>query len=95
VATRSPNSSATGASRNSDAADQQFQRQVLRLHKLGARAVCELLREVGVETMHMTTIEQALARYADIDPNALPLSGGDRFAPRPLHLVPGDRNAAR
>jgi hypothetical protein len=37
-----PNTNATGASRNSDPADPQFERQVLRLYTLGARAVCEL-----------------------------------------------------
>jgi hypothetical protein len=98
VVTRSPNSNATGASRNSDpadAADRRFERQVLRLYTLGARAVCELLREVGVQTMHMTTIEQVLDRYACIDPDALTAFDGDRFAPRPLHLVRGGHNAAR
>ena len=83
---RNPNSSATGGSRNSDpvdAADRQFERQVLRLYTLGARAVCELLREVGVQTMHMTTIEQVLDRYAGIDPDALTAFSGGEFPPYP------------
>ena len=86
---RDLNSSATGASGNSDAADRQFERQVLRLHKLGARAVRDLLREVGEQTMHMTTIEQVLDRYAGIDPDTLAAFSGDQFPPRPDLRVVG------
>jgi hypothetical protein len=84
-----PNSTATGASRNSDPVDRQFERQVLRLYTLGARAVCELLREVGVQTMHMTTVEQVLDRYAGIDPDALTTFSGDQFPPYPDLRVVG------
>jgi hypothetical protein len=86
---RDPNSTATGTFCNSDPADQQFERQVLRLYTLGARAVCELLREVGVQTMHMTTIEQVLDRYACIDPDALTALSGDQFPPYPDLRVVG------
>jgi hypothetical protein len=86
---RNPNSTATGASRNSDPVDRQFERQVLRLYTLGARAVCELLREVGVQTMHMTTIEQALTRYAALDPETLRVLDGDQFPPYPDLRVVG------
>jgi hypothetical protein len=92
VATRSPNTTATDASRNSDpvdAADRRFQRLVARLHKLGARAVYEMLVEVGVQTMHMTTIEQVLDRYAGIDPDALTAFSGDEFPPYPDLRVVG------
>jgi hypothetical protein len=89
---RDPNSTATGTFCNSDpadAADRQFERQVLRLYTLGARAMCELLREVGVQTMHMTTIEQVLDRYACIDPDALTALSGDQFPPYPDLRVVG------
>jgi hypothetical protein len=91
--TRNPNSNATGASGNSsdaaDAADRRFERQVARLHRLGARAVCEMLLELGVQTMHMTTIEQAVQRYAGIDPDTLTVFGGDQFSPYPDLRVVG------
>ena len=45
--------------------------------------MCELLREVGVQTMHMTTIEQVLDRYAGIDPDALTAFSGGEFTSYP------------
>jgi hypothetical protein len=57
--------------------------------------VCELLRDLGARSFRMTEIEQTVQKFARTDPDALALSGGYLFAPRPLHLVPGDRNAAR
>jgi hypothetical protein len=90
--TRNPNSNATRASRASDDADRRFERHVARLHRLGARAVCELLLEVGASTKHMTTIEAALARYAALDPDTLRVLRGDRFAPRPEMRVVGGQD---
>jgi hypothetical protein len=70
--------------------DLRFDRDVARLHSLGARALAELLREIGAETLHMTTIEAAVERYAQLDPDALRRLGGDRFPPRPsLRIVGG------
>ena len=83
---RDPNSTATSAFRNSDpidVADRRFERLVAQLYSLGARAVCELLIEVGVQTMHMITIEQALTRYAALDPETLRVLDGDQFPPYP------------
>ena len=92
MVTRNLNSNATGASRNNDpadAADRRFERQVVRLHRLGARAVCEMLLELGVQTMHMTTIEQALQRYVGIDLDTVTAFGGDQFPPYPDLRVVG------
>jgi hypothetical protein len=68
--------------------DIRFQRDVDRLCALGSRAVAEAFFEIGARTGHMTTIEQVVARYARLDPDAVSLFGGDRFPPRPpLRLV--------
>jgi hypothetical protein len=70
--------------------DLRFDRDVARLHGLGPRAVAELLREIGAETLHMTTIEATVERYARLDPDTLRHLGGDRFAPRPsLRIIGG------
>ena len=71
-----------GASR-----DLVFERAVMRLHDLGPRAVCELLRQCGAETMRMTIIEARLADFAKLDPDVLRAFGGDRFARPPLSVV--------
>jgi hypothetical protein len=72
-----------------DIRDLRFERHVDRLHRLGARAVAELLREIGAETMHMTSIERAVERFAALDPDTLNRLGGDRFPTRPLRVVGG------
>lgn len=70
-----------------DLRDLRLERAVARLHALGPRVFAEMLREIGASTMHMTTIEQVVERYARIDRDALGAVGGDRFTPRPLHAV--------
>ncbi len=67
--------------------DQCFERDVGRLHALGARPTAELLREVGARIGCMTVIEALLARYADLDPGVVQALGGDRFPPAPIHVV--------
>jgi hypothetical protein len=86
--TRNPNSNATRASHNSgDAADLRLQRDVVKVRRLGDRAVYELLRELGAVTGHRATVESVVVRYAAIDQTHLYVTRGDRFAPRPLLLV--------
>ena len=67
--------------------DLRFRRQVQGLHRLGPRAVGELLAELGAERSIQTIIDQKLDTYAELDPKALEVAGGDRFWPVPLHEV--------
>lgn len=68
-------------------ADLRFRRQVEHLHRLGPRAIGELLAELGAERSIMTVIEQKLDAYAELDPEALEATGGDGFWPVPFHGV--------
>ena len=65
----------------------EFREQVKRVHALGARALGELLAELGTERSIMPVIHEKLARYANIDPQFLRAAGGDKFWPAPLHEV--------
>ena len=67
----------------------EFREQVKRVHALGARALGELLAEIGTERSIMPIIHEKLERYASIDPQALRVLGGDKFWPAPLHEVRG------
>ncbi len=67
--------------------DLTFERDVVKLHHLGARALVELLRDVGALTMRMTTIESKVADFADLDPGVVQVMGGDQFARAPLTVV--------
>jgi hypothetical protein len=72
----------------SDAADRRLERDVTRLYRLGKGVVCAALREIGVSTMHMTTVEATVARYAAMDPEVAQALGADQFPPYPdLRLV--------
>ncbi len=64
-------------------ADLEFYRDVVRLHRLGPRAVYELLTEIGEQRLCRTFIEQRVQRFSKIDPDHLAALGGDTF-PRPL-----------
>ncbi len=68
-------------------ADLRFRHQVLRLHRLGPRVTAELLAEIGAERSIMTLIDRKLDTYAELDPEALEATGGDRFWPAPLSEV--------
>jgi hypothetical protein len=70
-----------------DLRDRRFQRDAARLHKLGPRALYELLSELGATRLLRTQIEALVARYAGIDPMALAVTGGDRTQPTTLHAV--------
>ena len=67
------------------------QRHVKALHRLGPRAVHELLDEIARVHGIAADIDQRLAAYAAIDPEKLRLAGGDRFAPAPLRIIGGRR----
>ena len=67
--------------------DLAFERDVVKLHHLGARAIVELLRDVGAQTMRMTTIESRVADFADLNPGVVQALGGGRFARHPLMVV--------
>ena len=61
----------------------RFRRQVERLHRLGPRATAEL----GAERSIMTLVDQKLDRYAQLEPEALEVAGGDDFWPVPAREV--------
>ncbi len=60
----------------------QFYRDVVRLHRLGERALYEMLTEIGEQRLCRTFIEQRVRRYGEIDPGHLAALDGDTF-PRP------------
>ncbi len=68
-------------------ADMKFRRRVQKVHRLGDRVFGELLAEIGAERGITTIIDQKLARYAGLDPEALEATGGDVFSPVPIHVV--------
>ena len=61
-----------------DLADRRFYRDVERLHRLGPRAVYELLAELGARRMVRTEIEVMLHRYARLDPAMFDALGVER-----------------
>lgn len=69
------------------ARDLRFKHDVERLHRLGPRALHELLSELGATRQILTLIENRTAQFASIDPDALTATGGDRFPPAPIHQV--------
>ena len=64
-----------------------FQRKVERVHRLGPRVLGEMLAELGAERSIMTIIDQKLDTYGKLHPEALEVTGGDRFWPAPLREV--------
>ena len=68
-------------------ADMKFRRRVERLHKLGPRAVGELLAELGAERSIVTIIDRKIDTYLELDPEVLEAAGGDDFPPVPIHEV--------
>lgn len=65
----------------------RFNRLVVHLHTLGPRAVTELLVELAQSREDAARILDHLARYRRLTPAMFRAAGGDRFAPRPLHLA--------
>jgi hypothetical protein len=69
------------------------QRAVERLHRLGARAVFELLDELARHHPGIAAdIDARLARFAQLDPALLRALGGDRFAASPMRVIGGARS---
>ncbi len=68
-------------------ADLRFRCDVARLHRLGPRAVCELLAEIGEQRLCRTFIYQRVQRYSEIDPDHLTALDGDTFPRPPLRDV--------
>ena len=60
------------------------QRRIEHLHRLGPRAVGELLYEVA----EGGDLDRALDSYERLTPSLLKALGGDRFPPAPLHEIP-------
>ncbi len=48
----------------------------------------EFLAELGAERGIQTVVDQKLARYVQLEPEALEATGGDDFWPTPLNVVP-------
>jgi hypothetical protein len=68
----------------------QRQRQVEAVHRLGARALAELLDEIARYHGIAADIDRRLAAFSMLDPEILRAIGGDRFAAAPLHVVRPD-----
>ena len=68
-------------------ADLRFRRKVQRFHRLGDRVLGEFLAEIGAERSIMTAIDRKLARYAEIEPEAIEAAGGGGFWPLSLRVV--------
>jgi hypothetical protein len=64
-------------------ADVKFAHQIERLHRLGPRAVAELLAEIGARHLIRQPIEATVERYvARLDPEMLAATGGVIRFPR-------------
>ena len=68
-------------------ADLRFRRRVQQVHRLGDRVFGELLAEIGAERGIQTIIDQKLEHYAELDPQALEVAGGNGFWQPPLREV--------
>jgi hypothetical protein len=67
------------------------ERQVEQIHRLGARAVFELLQQLDRDHGLGRQLDRQLERFAGLDAGILAAVGGDRFAPAPLHVVGGQQ----
>ena len=65
----------------------RFHRQIERLHRLGPRAVGELLLELGEQRGIRTFIDQRPAVYAALDPEVIRELDGNEFPRPPLYEV--------
>jgi hypothetical protein len=67
-------------------ADPVFRRQVEQLCR-HPRLMAELVAEIAAEQNICAEIETKLTRYCGLNPEALHLTGGDRFPASPIHKV--------
>ena len=66
----------------------RLQRGAEHLHRLGARALAELLAQVAREGRDLDGVLDLLDAWrAGLTPELLHAAGGDRFPPRPLRVV--------
>ena len=65
----------------------RWERQIERLHRLGPRAVAELLAALAAATGQHVRVVGLVEEYAQLDRAVLRAVGGDRFPPMPLELV--------
>jgi hypothetical protein len=66
----------------------RIQRGAEHVHRLGARALAELLAELARDRCDLAgTLDLLDAWRAGLSPELLHAAGGDRFPPRPLHQV--------
>ncbi len=71
--------------------DARLVRGAAHLHTLGPRALAEFLAAVGDRIGGMPAIVWLLTEYQQrLTPGMLHAAGGDRFPPRPLHVVPDE-----
>ena len=63
------------------------QRHVEQIHRLGARAVFELVDELDRAHGLGDDLDRRLEAYAGLDPDLLAALGADRFPAAPLRLV--------
>ncbi len=68
-------------------ADMRFRREVKRLHRLGPRVMAELLAEIAAERGIRILIERKIDKFTGLEPEALEVTGGDRFWQPPIHEV--------
>ena len=59
----------------------RFERTIEHLHRLGPRAVAELLTEIATATGEPGLIADHVEAYARLDPDFIRAIGGDRFPP--------------
>lgn len=64
------------------------QRHAQAAHALGARVFHEFVEELRRHHPNIAAdIDKRIEAYAEINPVALAVAGGDKFAPVPLHVV--------
>jgi hypothetical protein len=66
----------------------RLQRGAEHLHSLGARALAEMLAELARDRCDLADTLDRLDAWRDgLTPELLRAAGGNRFPPRPLHVV--------
>jgi hypothetical protein len=74
----------------------RLQRGAEHLHRLGPRAIAELLAEIGHRADCLDDVLEVLGRYrAGLTPELLRQVGGDRFPPSVPREVPADLRRSR
>jgi hypothetical protein len=75
-----------------DLAEMRFRRGVAKLHRLGARALAELLAEIGARYLIRQPIEELVDNYVTrLDPVVLRQLGGDSLPLGPPCLIKDER----